>query len=182
MSTLLDPQTRVSTIFGAWKGKFQIPNTPGNFPGFAVDGVGPFSPQNNSATLNENQYESNVVGVMAWQRSRISFETAPASACSRRNLARVVVTSWACRRSSKRKGDQYVPTANIGSCDVEGLQPHAACRPSVRGACSCGAGRLRPGSAASGPTNRQYGSPVRAQPRAGGPAPANHRREQVLRF
>src|SRR5262249_31438631 len=58
MSTLLDPDTRVSTIFGAWKGKFQIPNTPGNFPQFTVDSVGPFSPQNNSATLNENQYES----------------------------------------------------------------------------------------------------------------------------
>ena len=32
MSTLLDPQTRFSTIFGAWKGKFQIPNTPGQPP------------------------------------------------------------------------------------------------------------------------------------------------------
>jgi len=74
MSTLLDPETRVSTIFGAWKGKFQIPNTPGNFPQFTVDGVGPFSPQNNSATLNENQYESNVVGVMAWQRSSMDYD------------------------------------------------------------------------------------------------------------
>jgi outer membrane receptor protein involved in Fe transport len=74
MSTLLDPETRVSTIFGAWKAKFQIPNTPGNFPQFTVAGVGPFSPQNNSATLNENQYESNVVGVMAWQRSSMDYD------------------------------------------------------------------------------------------------------------
>ncbi len=74
MSTLLDPETRVSTIFGAWKAKFQIPNTPGNFPAFTVNGVGPFSPQNNSATLNENQYESNVVGVMAWQRSTLQYD------------------------------------------------------------------------------------------------------------
>jgi len=74
MSTLLDPETRVSTIFGAWKAKFQIPNTPGNFPQFTVDGVGPFSPQNNSATLNENQYESNVVGVTAWQRSTLQYD------------------------------------------------------------------------------------------------------------
>ena len=74
MSTLLDPETRVSTIFGAWKAKFQIPNTPGNFPQFTVAGVSPFSPQNNSATLNENQYESNVVGVMAWQRSTMDYD------------------------------------------------------------------------------------------------------------
>ncbi|MGB8549830.1 MAG: TonB-dependent receptor [Xanthobacteraceae bacterium] len=74
MSTLLDPETRVSTIFGAWKAKFQIPNTPGNFPAFQVNGVGPLSPLNNSATLNENQYESNVVGVMAWQRSTLQYD------------------------------------------------------------------------------------------------------------
>ena len=72
MSTLLDPETRVSTIFGAWKAKFQIPNTPGNFPAFPVANTGPF--QNNSATLNENQYESNVVGVMAWQRSTLQYD------------------------------------------------------------------------------------------------------------
>ena len=72
MSTLLDPQTRFSSIFGAWQGKFQIPNTPGNFPAFTVANTGPF--QNNSATLNENQYESNVVGVMAWQRSTLEYD------------------------------------------------------------------------------------------------------------
>ena len=72
MSTLLDPQTRFSSIFGAWQGKFQIPNTPGNFPAFAVANTGPF--QNNSATLNQNQYESNVVGVMAWQRSTLEYD------------------------------------------------------------------------------------------------------------
>jgi hypothetical protein len=74
MSTLLDPQTRVSTIFGAWKAKFQIPNTPGLAPAFTVDGVGPTDPQNNSATLNNNQYESNVVGVIAWQRSTADYD------------------------------------------------------------------------------------------------------------
>jgi outer membrane receptor protein involved in Fe transport len=74
MSTLLDPQTRVSTVFGAWKAKFQIPNTPGNQPQFTVAGVSPFDPQNNAATLNENQYESNVVGVMAWQRSAMDYD------------------------------------------------------------------------------------------------------------
>ena len=73
MSTLLDPETRVSTIFGAWKGKFQIPNTPGLPP--AIHGCRrPVLFQNNSATLNENQYESNVVGVMAWQRSAMEYD------------------------------------------------------------------------------------------------------------
>jgi TonB dependent receptor len=75
MSTLLDPQTRVSTIFGAWKAKFQVPNTPGLAPVNTVDGVGPSDPQNNSATLNNNQYESNVVGVIAWQRSTMDYDT-----------------------------------------------------------------------------------------------------------
>jgi hypothetical protein len=74
MSTLLDPETRFSTIFGAWKGKFQIPNTPGQPPQFTVNTIGPLSPQNNSSTLNENQYESNVVGVMAWQRSAMDYD------------------------------------------------------------------------------------------------------------
>jgi hypothetical protein len=73
-STLLDPETRVSTIFGAWKGKFQIPNTPGQPAQFTVNTIGPLSPQNNSSTLNENQYESNVVGVVAWQRSAVDYD------------------------------------------------------------------------------------------------------------
>jgi outer membrane receptor protein involved in Fe transport len=74
MSTLLDPDTRISTIFGAWKGKFQIPNTPGQAPQFTVAGVGPFDPASNSATLNENQYENNIVGVTAWQRSTLDYD------------------------------------------------------------------------------------------------------------
>ncbi len=68
-STLNDDKSRTSIITGWWQGKFQIPNTPGLNPQFAVDGVGPNDPANNSATLNENQYERNVFGVLAWQKT-----------------------------------------------------------------------------------------------------------------
>ena len=68
-STLNDDNSRTSIITGWWQGKFQIPNTPGQRPQFAVDGVGPNDPANNSATLNENQYERNVFGVIAWQKT-----------------------------------------------------------------------------------------------------------------
>ena len=68
-STLNDDKSMTSIITGWWQGKFQIPNTPGLDPQFAVDGVGPNDPANNSATLNQNQYETNVFGVLAWQKT-----------------------------------------------------------------------------------------------------------------
>jgi outer membrane receptor protein involved in Fe transport len=67
-STLNDDTSRTSIMTGWWQGKFQIPNTPDKPPQFTVDGVGPNDPANNSATLNENQYERNVFGVIAWQK------------------------------------------------------------------------------------------------------------------
>ena len=67
-STLNDDTSRTSIMTGWWQGKFQIPNTPDQPPQFAVDGVGPNDPANNSANLNENQYERNVFGVIAWQK------------------------------------------------------------------------------------------------------------------
>ena len=68
-STLNDDNSRTSIITGWWQGKFQIPNTPGRDPQFSVAAVGPNDPANNSATLNENQYERNVFGVLAWQKT-----------------------------------------------------------------------------------------------------------------
>jgi hypothetical protein len=67
-STLNDDTSRTSIMTGWWQGKFQIPNTPNQPPQSTVDGVGPNDPANNSATLNENQYERNVFGVIAWQK------------------------------------------------------------------------------------------------------------------
>ena len=54
------------------------------------------------------------------------FETALVSGCSRRNLARVVGTSWVCRRGSRRKGKRNAPTAKISSCGADALHPGAA--------------------------------------------------------
>jgi outer membrane receptor protein involved in Fe transport len=64
-STVLDPQTRVSTIFGNTTNRFQIPNNPGQMPAFTAFGVGNFD----SSMLNENQAEQNTFGVLALQKS-----------------------------------------------------------------------------------------------------------------
>ncbi len=64
-STVLDPQTRVSTIFGNTTNRFQIPNNPGQVPGFSAFGVSNF----NSSLLNEKQAEQNTFGVLALQKS-----------------------------------------------------------------------------------------------------------------
>jgi outer membrane receptor protein involved in Fe transport len=64
-STVLDPNTRVSTIFGNTTSRFQIPNNPGQAPGFTAFGVSNFD----SSTLNENQAEQNTFGVLALQKS-----------------------------------------------------------------------------------------------------------------
>jgi opacity protein-like surface antigen len=81
-STILDPQTRVSTIYGMAESKFQIPNnigTPLNAGGFAggtpCAGVAPGTftawciGSADSRFINQNQYEKNFYGVVAWQRS-----------------------------------------------------------------------------------------------------------------
>ena len=64
-STLLDAQTRIAIIFGDTTNRFQIPNNPGQTPGFSAFGVSDF----NSATLNEKQAEQNTFGVIALQKA-----------------------------------------------------------------------------------------------------------------
>jgi outer membrane receptor protein involved in Fe transport len=64
-STVLDAQTRVSTIFGNTTNRFQIPNNPGQTPGFTAFGVSNFD----STMLNEKQAEQNTFGVLALQKS-----------------------------------------------------------------------------------------------------------------
>jgi outer membrane receptor protein involved in Fe transport len=62
-STLLDPSTRFSWISAASYSTFQIPNNPGQMP------LGDFgSPNANSATLNENEYDTYIANIAAWQR------------------------------------------------------------------------------------------------------------------
>src|ERR1022692_4118538 len=64
-STVLDQNTRVSTNFGNTTNRFQIPNNPGQMPGFTAFGVSNFD----SSMLNEHQAEQNTFGVLALQKS-----------------------------------------------------------------------------------------------------------------
>jgi opacity protein-like surface antigen/outer membrane receptor protein involved in Fe transport len=87
-STLLDPQTRLSTIYGMAESKFQIPTNVGqplNAGGFAGGSPcalaqgGAFSAwcitNFDSSKINQNQFEKNFYGVVAWQRSVENFDT-----------------------------------------------------------------------------------------------------------
>jgi opacity protein-like surface antigen/outer membrane receptor protein involved in Fe transport len=92
-STLLDPTSRLVTIAGFGETRYQIPanpGQPGNAGGFCG---GPFNPANpcvnpdgtpnpnapaytafgkstfDSSAINQNQYEKNAYGVVAWQKS-----------------------------------------------------------------------------------------------------------------
>ena len=62
-STLLDELTRLSFISAASYSAFQIPNHPNQV---ALGDFG--SPTANSATLNENEYDTYVANIVAWQR------------------------------------------------------------------------------------------------------------------
>ncbi len=62
-STLIDQSTRFSVISAASYSAFQIPNNPGQV---ALGDFG--SPNANSATLNENEYDTYIANIAAWQR------------------------------------------------------------------------------------------------------------------
>ena len=65
VSGIIDPDTRVSLILGAFDGQFQIPNNPGQPTlGFAVNGNSDF----NSARLNETQRERTDFAVLSLQK------------------------------------------------------------------------------------------------------------------
>jgi outer membrane receptor protein involved in Fe transport len=62
-STLLDESTRLSFITAASYSAFQIPNNPGQPP------LGDFGPPvYDSSSLNENEYDTYVANIAAWQR------------------------------------------------------------------------------------------------------------------
>jgi outer membrane receptor protein involved in Fe transport len=69
-STVLDTQTRLATIFGSTTNRFQIPNNPGQIPGFTAFGVSKFD----STMLNEKQAEQNTFTVLALQKSVNGFD------------------------------------------------------------------------------------------------------------
>lgn len=66
MSGIIDPDTRISLIGGAFDGHFQIPNNPGQAPelGLNVNGATSF----NSARLNQNQKEATQFGLLSLQK------------------------------------------------------------------------------------------------------------------
>ncbi|HET6605685.1 MAG TPA: TonB-dependent receptor [Rhodopila sp.] len=65
LSAIVDPDTRISLILGAFDGQFQIPNNPGQPTlGFPVNGVSIF----NSSVLNETQRESNDFAILSMQK------------------------------------------------------------------------------------------------------------------
>jgi outer membrane receptor protein involved in Fe transport len=65
VSTIIDPNTRVSFITGASLGKFQVPNNPGQIPAFTAFGVSNFD----STRLDENQQERTYYNVLSLQKS-----------------------------------------------------------------------------------------------------------------
>ncbi|UYO44009.1 TonB-dependent receptor [Rhodopseudomonas palustris] len=70
LSTVIDESTRLTFIGGGSANNYQIPNNPGQTPGFAAFGVSNFD----SALLNETQRERNGFGVLALQKSINGFD------------------------------------------------------------------------------------------------------------
>jgi len=66
MSGIIDPDTRVSVIGGAFNGRFQIPNNPGQSPSLGLNVLGTTS--FNSNLLNEVQHEATQFGVLSLQK------------------------------------------------------------------------------------------------------------------
>jgi hypothetical protein len=66
MSGIIDPNTRVSLFGGAFDGRFQIPNNPGQIPSLGLNVLG--ATTFNSNFLNEVQHESNQFGVLSLQK------------------------------------------------------------------------------------------------------------------
>src|ERR1700730_12223794 len=66
MSGIIDPDTRVSLFGGAFNGRFQIPNNPGQVLSLCLCVLGTTS--FNSSLLNEVQHESDQFGVLSLQK------------------------------------------------------------------------------------------------------------------
>ncbi|QBR70510.1 TonB-dependent receptor [Beijerinckiaceae bacterium] len=66
MSGIVDPDTRVSLMGGAFNGRFQIPNNPGQVAALGLNVLGAKS--FNSTLLNEVQHEATQFGVLSLQK------------------------------------------------------------------------------------------------------------------
>jgi outer membrane receptor protein involved in Fe transport len=65
LSTVIDPTSRLTFMSGVSNGSYQIPNNPGQTPGFTVSGTSNFD----SSQLNERQTEFSQFNVLAYQKS-----------------------------------------------------------------------------------------------------------------
>jgi outer membrane receptor protein involved in Fe transport len=65
LSTVIDPTSRLTFMSGVSNGRYQIPNNPGQTPGFTVSGTSNFD----SSQLNERQTEFSQFNVLAYQKS-----------------------------------------------------------------------------------------------------------------
>ncbi|MBO0734140.1 MAG: ligand-gated channel, partial [Methylocapsa sp.] len=72
MSDIIDPNTRVSLLGGAFDGRFEIPNRPGQIPSLGLNVLGASS--FDSKLLNEVQHESNQFGVLSLQKHVDDFD------------------------------------------------------------------------------------------------------------
>lgn len=73
LSYYLDDDTRLGLMAGSYSGKFQIPNNPNQTPGFSLAGVADTGTGLNtlpSASLNENQNETNRFLVLSYQKTQ----------------------------------------------------------------------------------------------------------------
>ena len=72
VSGIIDPTSRLTAMFGASRGTFQIPQVGGQTPalGLTVNGISDFA----SAALNENQRQINNFGIIAWQKRVGDFD------------------------------------------------------------------------------------------------------------
>ena len=61
---LVDDNTRVSLIAGGASARYQIPNTPGQTPAFAVNGISNW----NSSILDQRQWEDTYFGIASFQK------------------------------------------------------------------------------------------------------------------
>ena len=66
MSGIIDPDTRVSVVGGAFDGRFQFPNNPGQVPSLGLNVLGATS--FNSNLLNEVQHEATQFGLISLQK------------------------------------------------------------------------------------------------------------------
>ncbi|MFZ6645147.1 TonB-dependent receptor [Undibacterium sp. TJN25] len=72
LSYFVDDNTRLGLMFGTYNGKFQIPNNPGQAPGFSLTGISDADAGTStlpSANLNENQREVNRFLVLSFQKT-----------------------------------------------------------------------------------------------------------------